>query len=105
MASDDSFIRYSGYYEMFKFLVNALYSADTELFKAAYALADERLVKEIYAFNDFYDKYQDNAAADIAGSINDAYQQMQGVEAGIKSYGLVVDLAVAYYQKYQGFTE
>jgi len=105
MSSDDSYIRYSGYYEMFKYLVNALYSADKELFKKAYEIADERLYREIVAFNDFYEKYQDNLAADIAGSINDSYQQMQGVEAGIKSYGLVVDLAVAYYHKYESFFE
>lgn len=105
MASDDAYIRYSGYYEMFKYLVNALYEADTELFNKAYKIADERLKKEIYAFNDFYDKYQDNAAADVTGSLNDAYQQMQGIEAGIKSYGLVVDLAVAYREKHEGFAE
>ena len=103
MASDDSYIRYSGYYEMFKYLVNALYDADQELFKKAYEIADERLVKEIVGFNDFYEKYQDNLAADIAGNINNSYQQMQGIEAGIKSYGLVVDLAVAYHQKYGHF--
>ena len=105
MASDDAYVRYSGYYEMFKYLVNALYEADTELFNKAYKIADERLKKEIYAFNDFYDKYQDNAAADVTGSLNDAYQQMQGIEAGIKSYGLVVDLAVAYREKHEGFAE
>ena len=105
MASDDAYIRYSGYYEMFKYLVNALYEADTELFNKAYKIADERLKKEIYAFNDFYDKYQYNAAADVTGSLNDAYQQMQGIEAGIKSYGLVVDLAVAYREKHEGFAE
>ena len=105
MASDDAYIRYSGYYEMFKYLIGALYTANTELFNQAYQIADDRLVKEIYAFNDFYEKYQDNAAADITGNLNDAYQQMQGIEAGIKSYGLVVDLAVAYHEKYGEFSK
>ncbi len=105
MSSEDPFIRYSGYYEMFKYLINALYAADQKLFKEAYAIADKRLVKEIVAFNDFYDKYQDSVASEIVGSWNDAYQQMNGVEAGIKSYGLCVDLAVAYYQKYQTFAQ
>ncbi len=105
MASDDAYIRYSGYYEMFKYLINALYEADTELFNKAYSIADDRLVGEIVAFNDFYDKYQDNKASEITSDLNDAYQQMQGIEAGVKSYGLVVDLAVAYHQKHGGFTE
>lgn len=105
MASDDAYIRYSGYYEMFKYLINALYEADTKLFNQAYAIADDRLVGEIVAFNDFYDKYLDNPASDITSDLNDAYQQMQGIEAGVKSYGLVVDLAVAYHQKYERFAE
>jgi len=105
MASDDAYIRYSGYYEMFKYLINALYEASTELFNKAYSIADDRLVDEIVAFNDFYDKYQDSVASDITSDLNDAYQQMQGIEAGVKSYGLVVDLAVAYHQKYESFRE
>lgn len=103
MHSDDAYIRYSGYSEMFKYLINALHAADTHYFNEAYRIADDRLVNEIYAFNDFYDKYQDNTAADVVGGLNDAYQQMQGIEAGIKSYGLVVDLAVAYLEVYGTF--
>lgn len=98
MESDDPYILYSAYYELFKYFINALAVADTELFEAIYQKADPRLVGEIYAFNDFFDKYADNLAADITGGLNDAYQQIQGVEEGIASYGLVVDLAVAYYK-------
>ena len=98
MESDDPYILYSAYYELFKYFINALAVADTQLFEAIYQKADPRLVGEIYAFNDFFDKYADNLAADIAGGLNDAYQQIQGVEEGIASYGLVVDLAVAYYK-------
>lgn len=99
MESDDSYIRYSGYYEIFKYFVNALYAADQDLFKEIYARADKRLVGEILAFNEFFKPYQNSTAATVTETINDAYQQMQGVEAGIRSYGLVVDLTVAYHQK------
>lgn len=99
IETDDPYIRYSGYVETFKYFVNALASADTELFKQIYAIADERIVGEIVAFNKFFEKYKDNTAATVSGAINDAYQQLQGVEEGSKSYGLVVDLTVAYYKK------
>ncbi len=98
IESDDAYIRYSGYYEMIKYFINALYEADTDLFEALYAIADDRIVNEIYAFNDFFEKYEDNPAASVTEGINDAYQQIQGVEEGIRSYGLVVDLTVAYYK-------
>lgn len=99
MESDDPYIRYSGYYEVFKYFVNALYAADQELFKEIYARSDIRLVNEILAFNEFFKPYQNSAAATVTETINDAYQQIQGVEEGIQSYSLVVDLTVAYHQK------
>lgn len=98
MESDDAYIRYSGYYEIFKYFVNALHSADRDAFKEIYARADERLVGEIHAFNEFFEPYQNSKAATVTGTINNAYQQLQGVEEGIASYGLVVDLTVAYYK-------
>lgn len=99
MESDDPYIRYSGYYEIFKYFVNALYTADQDLFQEIYADADKRLVGEILAFNEFFKPYEGSTAATVTGTINDVYQQIQGVEEGIQSYGLVVDLTVAYYQK------
>ena len=99
MESDDAYIRYSGYYELFKYFVNALHTADKELFNELYAHTDRRLVGEVLAFNEFLRPYQNSTASNVTGTINDAYQQIQGVEEGIASYGLVVDLAVAYYQK------
>lgn len=99
MESDDPYIRYSGYYEIFKYFVNALYDTDHELFKELYSRADSRLVGEIRAFNEFFKPYENSTASSVTGTINDTYQQMQGVEEGIKSYGLVVDLTVSYYRK------
>ena len=99
MESDDPYIQYSGYYEILKYFINTLYAADQELFKEIYAHMDKKLVNEILAFNEFFKPYQNSAAATVTETINDAYQQIQGVEEGIQSYGLVVDLTVAYHQK------
>lgn len=99
MESNDPYIRYSGYYEIFKYFVNALYDTDHSLFKELYARTDNRLIGEILAFNEFFKPYQNSTAATVTGTINNAYQQIQGVEEGIASYGLVVDLTVAYHKK------
>ena len=45
-----------------------------------------------------YEKYSDNVVGDISGAINDAYLQANGTQGSV-SYGLVVDLAVAYFHK------
>jgi hypothetical protein len=53
---------------------------------------------EMVAYNEFFEKYRDNVVADISGAVNDSYLQSQGQSAGSRSYGMVVDLAVAYYK-------
>ena len=57
--------------------------------------------REMWAYSDFFDKYRDSVASDISGAVNDAYLNFNGAEEGTKSYGMVVDLAVAYYKKAQ----
>ncbi len=57
----------------------------------------ESVRAEQKAYNEFFKKYQDNIAATISGAVNNTYLQMQGT-AGTASYGMVVDLAVAYYK-------
>ena len=59
---------------------------------------DIRVRYEQKAYIEFFEKYRDNIAADISGATNDIYLQSQGVTEGGKSYGMVVDLAVAYYK-------
>ncbi len=98
MESDDTYIRYSGYMNLFEYVLSALYEADS---KAYYAIVNEMgnaLIGEIVAYNTFFDKYRDNVVADVSGAMNDGYLQSQGQAAGSQSYGMVVDLAVAYYK-------
>ncbi|MBQ7780184.1 MAG: DUF3810 domain-containing protein [Clostridia bacterium] len=99
MESDDTYIRYSGYMNLFEYVLSALYEADS---KAYFAIVNEMgnaLIGEINAYNTFFDKYRDNVVADVSGAMNDGYLQSQGQVAGSQSYGMVVDLAVAYYKK------
>ena len=43
--------------------------------------------------------YSHSTASAVTDTINDTYLKLQGESAGTKSYGLVVDLAVAYLKK------
>ncbi len=94
-ASDDEYIRYSGYLNLYEYVANALYSAD----KTAYTEVRSKLSpvarKEMSAYSAFFAKYRDNVAANVTESVNNAYLTIQGTP-GTKSYGMVVDLAVAY---------
>lgn len=95
--SEDVYIRYSGYMNMLQYLLNALYSADRELYSQFYSEVNGKTKGELRAYSAFFDKYRDSTASKVSGAVNDTYLKLQGTE-GSKSYGMVVDLAVAYYK-------
>ena len=96
--SEDAYIQYCGYMNLLEYVLNALYSADKELWETTYKKLDNRAIYEMIAYNDFYEPYRDNIVGDISGAVNDAYLQANGTE-GTVSYGLVAELAVAYFNK------
>ena len=103
MESDDAYIRYCGYLNVYEYLVSALYTANKERYKQSYGELDTEIKEELAAYRVFFQKYQDNVAADISQATNNAYLQSQGAQEGTKSYNMVVDLAVAYYRPHPDF--
>ncbi len=95
MESDDPYIRYSGYLNMYEYVASALYSASPEMYYEVLDTLDMRIRYEMRAYSEFFDRYRDNIAADVSEAVNNSYLVMQGTE-GTKSYGMVVDLAVAF---------
>ncbi len=96
-ASEDPYIRYSGYLNLYEFLANALYGADRDLYYKLTAEMREEVRGELRAYSAFYDKYRDSVVSNVSSTINNSYLQSQGTP-GTKSYGMVVDLAVAYFR-------
>lgn len=95
--STDPYIRYCGYLNAYEYVASALYRADKELYYKAYAHLNGQVKGEMAAYNDFYDKYRDTTVSQVSGAVNDSYLQSQGTP-GTVSYGMVVDLTVAYYK-------
>ncbi len=93
----DPYIKYSGYLNMLQYLSNALYSADKTLYSSLQSGIKAKTKSELRAYSAFFDKYRDSTASKVSGVVNDTYLKLQGTE-GSKSYGMVVDLAVAYYK-------
>ena len=96
-SSDDTYIQYSGYLDVFLNVTGALYGESTELYYDVISRLDERVLKDIVSYNEFCDNYRDTVASDIADSVNDKFLQANGQEQGIKSYGMVTELCVGYY--------
>lgn len=100
LESDDPYIRYCGYLNAYEYLASALYRADRELYYKASAHLNAEVKGEMTAYNAFYDKYRDSSIGEVSGTINNSYLQSQGTP-GTVSYGMVVDLTVAYYKAAQ----
>ena len=104
LESDDTYIRYSAYLNMYEYVANALYRADKELYSTVVSQKNAAISAEHTAYSEFFAKYRNSVASEVADSVNDAYLKEQGQQAGTQSYGLVVDLAVAYL-KHDGVIE
>ena len=102
MESDDHYIRYSAYLNVYEYVSNALYSADVSANKLSYKKAYQSLPygtkTDMIAYSEFFKKYEKTVVSDVSGVVNDTFLNINGVEEGSKSYGMVVDLAVAYYK-------
>ncbi len=99
IGSDDAYIRYCGYANMLHYINGALSTANTEKsVELYYQKTPIELRKEFAAYSLFFDEYRDSTASEVTGAVNNTFLQSQGQSAGTKSYGLVVDLAVAYYK-------
>lgn len=94
-ASDDDYIRYSGYLNLYEYVASALYRADKDAYAEVRAGLDPLARQEMAAYSLFFDKYRENVAATVTETVNNGYLTIQGTP-GTKSYGMVVDLAVAY---------
>ena len=98
MESDDPYIRYSGAHSLYEYVASALASSDPERYASVYYTLPIEVRAEEEAYSRFFDRYRDSVAADISQATNDLYLQSQGTAEGTRSYGMVVDLAVAYYR-------
>ena len=95
--SSDTYIQYSAYINLFEYLAGPLNRANPKYYSLIYAQLSKNVKLEMRAYSKFFDKYRDNVAQKVSDKVNDTFLTVNGTE-GVKSYGMVVDLAVAYYK-------
>lgn len=95
-ASDDPYLRYCGYLNLYEYVASALYSASPELYWNVSRTLETSVRAEMKAYSEFFDQFRDSVVGEVSESVNNAFLVIHGTE-GVKSYGMVVDLAVAYY--------
>ncbi len=94
--SDDPYVRYCGYADVLNDVMSKLASANPELYNDARAKMPQSLKNEYTSYSVFFDQYRENVAATVSTAVNNAYITSHNQPAGVKSYGLVVDLVAAY---------
>ncbi len=98
-ASEDVYIRYAGYLNLYEYVAGALYYADKEAHFELLKALHPAVLGELRAYEGFFEEFADAPMAGVSDAVNDAFLKLNGNEAGTASYGLVVELAVAYYHQ------
>lgn len=93
----DPAFRYSAYYSAFIYCYNALYAQDPETALSVFDGLSPAVQEDIRGASAHYKPY-DGKIQEAAQAINDAYLKAVGQE-GVKSYGLVSDALIAWYQQ------
>ena len=97
LQSDDPKFRYSGVYLASVHAMNALLTVDSDLWNRADALKSDALRRDIRSNNAYWKQYE-TPVSEVSDRVNDAYLKANGQENGLRSYGRMVDLLLAYYR-------
>lgn len=89
---------YSGTMTALTHSMNALYSEDYDTFVKLYNLYSED-VKRDMEYSRSYWKQFDTKVAEVANKVNDTYLKANNQHDGVRSYGRMVDLLLAYYRQ------
>ena len=96
IRSENAGYRYSGWLTGFGYLSNALYGADREAWQAVRDALPETVVADLRADNAYWAQFR-GAVSQAADKVYDGFLKSNGDADGVKSYGTVTDLLVAYF--------
>lgn len=96
--SDDVSFKYAGYLSGLIYCTNALYGESNSLWQDVRMTYSEGVVRDMKYLNDYWNKYQ-GFWSDVAETSNNKFLQYTNQPEGTKSYGLVVDLIIAYFKQ------
>lgn len=98
---DNPEVRYGCWLMGFTYLNNALYGRDAKLQGEIYARLSDKAKADLNARDAFWKQFE-GPVQEVSNKVNDAYLKANKVEDGVKSYGRVTDLILAYYQSVIG---
>ena len=100
IGSDSPDFRYSGYLTGWVYAGNALAKADLEAYYGLCGRLAPEAARDLAWNNQFWDRF-DGKVAEASTQLNDRYLKANNQEDGVRSYGRMVDLMLAYYRDSQ----
>ncbi len=94
--SDDPAIEYSGVMLALINSANKLYDSDANKFAPLREMYSDAMKRDLSAYNAYWDDYE-GEVEEAFDSLNDNYLKFNQQQDGVKSYGMMVDLLLAYY--------
>lgn len=97
-------LRYACRLSGFVYVGNALNRENRELYSELYYMLDEGAQNDLRANREFWKQFE-GPIEEISDKVNNAYLKVNNVDDGVKSYGRVTDLILAYYADLAGGDE
>lgn len=94
IESEDPFLRYSAYLDIYSNVASALAGEDSSLLSTV--SIDKRAINDLVSYSRFFDKYRDSVASEVTNNINNSYLQANGQTEGTKTYGMMTESVCAY---------
>lgn len=98
VRSDKKAFQYSGYLTGWVYAANALARQDWESYKELYGQLLPQAAQDLEKNNAFWNQYE-GKAAEVSNQINDTYLKLNDQKEGVRTYGRMVDLMLAYYRE------
>ena len=97
-TSDSAAYRYSGWLLGYLYLGNALRAANEPLYQSVRDALPETVLADIADNNAYWAEFRDNRFTAAYQKVYDRFLKSYGQTAGVRTYGLVVDLLTVYYR-------
>lgn len=90
--------QYSGSMMALNHSLNALYSADSDMYYQLIAQLSDAVIRDKAASREYWSGFQGKAAK-LSSKVNDVYLKSNSQSSGVKSYGEMVDLLMWYFNQ------
>ena len=98
MASDDKATQYSGVMLALIHSGNQLYKADRDAYSTLYETYSEKIRQDLADYDLYWTAFE-GPVEETMTKVNDGYLKYNQQESGVRSYGEMVDLLLAYFEQ------